>query len=202
MQGRAKERGGACRPGSALRRSVPTRLGTVVIAAAAVGALAFAMLGLAGCATEPAEDGPREDVPAVNKISAEDAHGMMTSDRVVVLDVRTQEEYDEKHIVNARLLTLDTIDAEAAAAVAPDKDEPVFVYCRTGVRSAEAAQKLVDLGYEQVYDFGGITSWPYDTVSGADTSQAKGTVENDQLPVGVKVVCGKTRAVPEEDTAD
>ena len=140
-----------------------------MIAAAAVGALAFAMLGLAGCATEPAEEGPREDVPAVNKISAEDAHGMMTSDRVVVLDVRTQEEYDEKHIVNARLLTLDTIDAEAAAAVAPDKDEPVFVY---------------------------------DTVSGADTSQAKGTVENDQLPVGVKVVCGKTRAVPEEDTAD
>ena len=86
----------------------------------------------------------------MNKISAEDAHGMMTSDRVVVLDVRTQEEYDEKHIVNARLLTLDTIDAEAAAAVAPDKDEPVFVYCRTGVRSAEARRRTDGKGQLQI----------------------------------------------------
>lgn len=75
---------------------------------------------------------------------------------VVVLDVRTPEEYAERHIVNARLLTLDTIDETTAAEAAPDKEAPVFVYCRTGVRSAEAALKLEALGYQEIYDFGGI----------------------------------------------
>ena len=85
---------------------------------------------------------------------------------VVVLDVRTPEEYAERHIVNARLLTLDTIDETTAAEAAPDKEAPVFVYCRTGVRSAEAALKLEALGYRQIYDFGGIMDWPYATIDG------------------------------------
>ena len=63
----------------------------------------------------------------------------MISNEVVVLDVRTPEEYAERHIVNARLLTLDTIGEATAARVAPNKEAPVLVYCRTGVRSAEAA---------------------------------------------------------------
>lgn len=122
---------------------------------------------------------------------------MMTSNEVAVLDVRTPEEYAERHIVNARLLTLDTIDADTAAAVAPDKSEPVLVYCRSGVRSAEAAAKLAALGYTQVYDFGGILDWPYATVEGAETAECG--LDADQLPVGVKVVCGKTKALPEAE---
>lgn len=122
---------------------------------------------------------------------------MMTSNEVAVLDVRTPEEYAERHIPNARLLTLDTINAETAAAAVPAKDEPVLVYCRSGVRSAEAAARLAELGYTDVYDFGGIIDWPYATVEGAETAQSG--LSADQLPVGVKVVCGQTKPVPEAE---
>lgn len=113
-----------------------------------------------------------------------------------MLDVRTPEEYTERHIPNARLLTLDTINAETAAAVVPAKDEPVLVYCRSGVRSAEAAARLAELGYTDVYDFGGIIDWPYATVEGAETTQSG--LSADQLPVGVKVVCGQTKSAPDD----
>lgn len=129
-------------------------------------------------------------------ISPEEAHGLMVSDRVVILDVRTQEEFDEGHVCNAVLLPHDSITEESAQAAAPEKDETVLVYCRTGRRSAEAAAKLAELGYTQVYDFGGIQSWPYDVCSNENEDES--TVENDELPVGVKVVCGKTRSLPEE----
>ena len=165
-------------------------------AAAASCAAALALTGalaLAGCA---ADAGEGDAAPAVQAITAAEAHDLMTSDRVVVLDVRTQQEYDASHIVNARLLPHDAIDAESAAVAAPDKDALVLVYCRTGVRSAEASAKLAALGYAQVRDFGGIESWPYATVDAEDGDGA-GTVDNDGLPVGVKVVCGKTKPVPD-----
>lgn len=147
-----------------------------------------------GAATEvPAP----EEVAAVQTIDAEEAQSLITSNETVVLDVRTPEEYAERHIPNARLLTLDTIDEATAAAVAPAKDEPVLVYCRTGVRSAEAARKLAALGYTQVYDFGGIVDWPYATVEGDEAAAECGLPEGE-MPVGVKVVCGKTRSLPGE----
>lgn len=163
-----------------------------IAACAATLALASALVG---CAAE-GRGGEAEAV--VQVITATEAHGLMTSDRVVILDVRTQQEYDASHIVNARLLPHDAIDAGSAAAVAPDKGALVLVYCRTGVRSAEASAKLADLGYTCVRDFGGIESWPYDTVDAEDGVGA-GTVDNDELPVGVKVVCGKTKPVPDGD---
>lgn len=130
----------------------------------------------------------------IQKISAHEAHEMMTSNEVVVLDVRTPEEYAERHIVNARLLTLNAIDEATAAEAAPDKEAPVFVYCRSGVRSAEAARKLEALGYQEIYDFGGIMGWPYATIDGSEPVESG--LSEGQLPVGVKVVCGKTKAVP------
>ena len=134
---------------------------------------------------------------AIRKINADEAHEMMTSNEVAVLDVRTPEEYAERHIVNARLLTLDTIDETTAAEAAPDKEAPVFVYCRTGVRSAEAALKLEALGYREIYDFGGIADWPYATVDGDEPTESG--LPEGELPVGVKVVCGKTKAAPSSD---
>lgn len=135
-----------------------------------------------------------EGESVIQKISADEAHEMMTSNEVVVLDVRTPEEYAERHIVNARLLTLDTIGEATAAEVAPDKEKPVFVYCRSGVRSAEAAHKLEALGYREIYDFGGIMGWPYATIERTEPTES--ALSEGQLPVGVKVVCGKTKPVP------
>ncbi len=144
---------------SAVSRGRRRGIFVAVLIAAVLGALALA--GCDGAASSPASAGES----AVQKISAEDAQAMMTSNEVVVLDVRTPEEYTERHIPNARLLTLDTINAETAAAVVPAKDEPVLVYCRSGVRSAEAAARLAELGYTDVYDFGGIIDWPYETTT-------------------------------------
>ena len=81
----------------------------------------------------------------------------------IVLDVREQDEYDEKHISEAILLPVGMIDEDTAEGVIPEKDTPVLVYCRSGNRSKTASQKLVDLGYTQVYEFGGIKDWPYET---------------------------------------
>lgn len=82
---------------------------------------------------------------------------------VIVLDVRTAEEFAEGHIKGAILLPNDEITAKAAS-VLPDKNQVILVYCRSGRRSALAANELVALGYTRVFDFGGIISWPYETV--------------------------------------
>ena len=99
------------------------------------------------------------------KISAEQAKSRMDSgDAVIVVDVRTQEEYNESHIKGAVLIPNETITTENPEAL-PDKDAEILVYCRSGNRSAQAAQKLAEMGYTNIKDFGGITNWPYETVS-------------------------------------
>ena len=96
------------------------------------------------------------------KISQEEAKERMDSgDEIIILDVRTKEEYDEKHIPGAILIPNENIKDEPPA----DFNAEILVYCRSGNRSAQAAKKLIDMGYTEVYDFGGINDWAYDTVS-------------------------------------
>ena len=98
-------------------------------------------------------------------ISAADAKAMRDNDSsVLFVDVREQYEYDEEHIQGAKLLPLGTIETDAATII-PDKTGTYIIYCRSGNRSATASQTLVDLGYENIYDMGGIINWPYETVS-------------------------------------
>ncbi len=94
------------------------------------------------------------------KITAEEAKAMIDSDDVIILDVRTQEEYDSGHIENAVLLPITEI-ADKSRYLLTDKDAKILVYCRSGNRSASAAKNLIEMGYTDVYDFGGINSWPY-----------------------------------------
>jgi rhodanese-related sulfurtransferase len=100
---------------------------------------------------------------SVTKISAAKAKEMMDTQEVIIVDVRTQAEYDEGFIPNAILIPNESIDGEPMELV--DKDATILVYCRSGNRSAQAAKKLVDLGYTNVYDFGGIIDWPYEIVN-------------------------------------
>lgn len=100
---------------------------------------------------------------AYKKISAEEAKAIIDSEDVIILDVRTQEEYNEGHIENSVLLPVNDI-ADKAEEKLPDKDAKILVYCRSGNRSATAAKQLIKMGYTNVYDFGGINSWPYGTV--------------------------------------
>lgn len=96
------------------------------------------------------------------QISQEEARKMMDTQEVLVLDVREQDEYDSGHIPDAVLLPVGTITEDTAAEIIPEKDATVLVYCRSGNRSKTAAQALADLGYTRIYEFGGISTWPYE----------------------------------------
>lgn len=107
--------------------------------------------------------GAEERAATYTQIDAETAKTMMdeTAD-VIVLDVREANEYNAGHIPDAVLLPVGTITEETAAQAIPATDSTVLVYCRSGNRSKTAAQALADLGYTEVYEFGGIRDWPYD----------------------------------------
>ena len=96
-------------------------------------------------------------------ITQEKAKEMMDNQEVIILDVREQDEYDGGHIPGAVLLPVGTIDETTAAKVVPEKDSTVLVYCRSGNRSRRASSALAKLGYTNIYEFGGINTWPYET---------------------------------------
>ena len=96
------------------------------------------------------------------QITQEEAKDMMDAGDVVVLDVREQSEFDAGHIPGAVLLPVGTITKDTAAAVIPELDSVVLVYCRSGNRSKTASESLVALGYTEVFEFGGINTWPYE----------------------------------------
>lgn len=99
------------------------------------------------------------------QITQEEAKEMMDTQEVIILDVREQNEYDSGHIPDAVLLPVGTIDEDTAAAVIPEQDSTVLVYCRSGNRSKTASSALAELGYTNIYEFGGINTWPYETES-------------------------------------
>ena len=82
----------------------------------------------------------------------------------IILDVRTPEEFKERHIPDAVNVPNETIGAEDIPQL-PDKEQLIMVYCRSGNRSKQASEKLVKLGYSKVVEFGGINDWPGETVS-------------------------------------
>ena len=95
-------------------------------------------------------------------ITAEEAKQIMdTEEGCIILDVREQEEYDAGHIPGAILIPY-TQMGEKANDMLPDKDQLILVYCRSGRRSKIAAEALVELGYTNIKEFGGIIDWPYD----------------------------------------
>lgn len=80
----------------------------------------------------------------------------------ILLDVRTLEEYNAQHIVDAISLPLNELD-EKASSILQILDQPIVLYCRSGNRSAQAAKLLIEKGYTNIYDLGGINNWPYET---------------------------------------
>lgn len=132
-------------------------------------ALAASLLTLSACAAPAAvaETPAPTATPVVEykKISAADAKARMDSgDEIIILDVRTKEEYDAGHIAGAILIPNETI-IDKQPELLPELDAEILVYCRSGNRSAQAAKKLIAIGYTNVVDFGGIIDWPYDVVT-------------------------------------
>ena len=95
-------------------------------------------------------------------ITAEEAKQIMDREEgYIILDTRTQAEYDEGHIPGAIVISHDEI-TEKAEEVLTDKNQLILVYCRSGRRSKLAAEALVKLGYTNIKEFGGIIDWPYE----------------------------------------
>lgn len=106
-----------------------------------------------------------EEHRAYREITPEEAKDMLLKGGVTVVDVRTEEEYVQKHIPGAVLVPLQSIGDRAPEAL-PDKDALLLIHCRAGVRSKKAAELLVKLGYTRVLEFGGIVDWKYETETG------------------------------------
>lgn len=94
-----------------------------------------------------------------NLISYVEAKEKIINEEAVLVDVRTEDEYNEEHIEGALLLTLDTIDEKSTASVIESKETVIIVYCQSGNRSHQALEKLESLGYTEVYDLGSMSNW-------------------------------------------
>lgn len=133
---------------------------TFLITASLVSAIS--LIGLTGCFGTLASDDNSSGNAPYQQVDAETAKELMDTEKdYVILDARTQDEYDEGHIPGAILIPHDTV-ATAAEDALPDKDQLILVYCRSGNRSKHASQTLANLGYTNVVEFGGINNWPYE----------------------------------------
>ena len=120
----------------------------------------LSLLLLAGCAA------PAESEASYRQIGMDEAIAMMEEENdYIILDVRTPEEFADRHIPGAVNIPNETIGTEEIPEL-PDKEQLILVYCRSGNRSKQASEKLVRLGYTNIVEFGGINDWPGETVSG------------------------------------
>ena len=117
------------------------------------------IIGLTGCSNSVNTPNTASNSNTYQQITAEEAANMMQSEtNYIILDVRTEQEYASGHIPGAVNLPNETIASEAIQQL-PDKKQLILVYCRSGNRSKQAAAKLVNLGYTNVVEFGGIQDW-------------------------------------------
>lgn len=128
-----------------------------------ITALALAVVGMViGCGSVKGRSANDGSSP-ITKIKAAEGKRLLEENKEIILvDVRTPAEFAEGHIPNAKLVTLDTIKDKPIAGI--DKDQALIVYCRSGMRSADAARRLAAMGYTKIYDMGGIKDWPYEVV--------------------------------------
>ena len=120
----------------------------------------FSFLLLAGCAA------PVDSEASYQQVSMDEAIAIMESEsNYMILDVRTTEEFADKHIPDAINIPNETIGTQEIPEL-PDKAQLILVYCRSGNRSKQASEKLVRLGYTNIVEFGGINDWSGETVSG------------------------------------
>ena len=119
---------------------------------------------LTGCAVPK----PATEANTYRRITMQEAVEMMEKEEnYIILDVRTHEEFAAGHIPGAIVIPNETIGTEEISQL-PDHDQLIMIYCRSGNRSKQASDKLVKLGYTNIIEFGGINSWPGETVSGME----------------------------------
>ena len=125
-----------------------------------IGVVVLIMLVVSGCSvSEQTKEG------TYVQITMDEAVQMMKNEsNYIILDVRTEAEYNAGHIPNAICIPNETI-VEDNIPELPDKEQCILVYCRSGNRSKQASDKLARFGYTNIYEFGGIIDWQGETVS-------------------------------------
>ena len=144
--------------------------------------MAALLLLLTACSSGPQAMDGEDMVRSYTQISQEEAKQMMEQDGTqIIVDVRTQEEYDSGHIPGAICIPNESIGTEHPEEL-PDLDQVILVYCRSGNRSKQAAQKLFDMGYINVYEFGGINDWTGEVVTETpDTDASQESVHESEI---------------------
>lgn len=147
---------------------------------AIIAAVAVAAAGLiAGCVSKSQVDNSSSTVTSFKQITQDEAKAMMEKDDGhIIVDVRRQDEYETGHIPGAICIPNESIVSEKPEEL-PDTDQIILVYCRSGRRSKEAAQKLGDMGYTNIYEFGGIMDWTGEIVTDSETEAER--TEADEL---------------------
>lgn len=147
--------------------------------------LAAVILLLAGCSPS-GHVMDEEDIPlpaAYTQISQEEAGEMMgRDDGHIIVDVRRQDEYDAGHIPNAILIPNESIGTEPPQEL-PDPEQIILIYCRSGNRSKQAAEKLAAMGYTNIYEFGGINTWTGEIVTNEEETSEVGVFDFDSRTV-------------------
>ena len=129
-----------------------------------LAALLLIVMGfaIAGCGGDTADE--RKEQAEYRRITADEAQVLMQQTQdYLILDVRSPEEFAQGHIPHAINIPMDRF-GEAPPKELPDKAQKIFVYCRSGARSQQAAQKLADMGYTNIVEMGGINNWHGDVV--------------------------------------
>lgn len=99
---------------------------------------------------------------SVNKLNMQEAKANLDADKdIVLIDIRSKAEYDEGHIPGSIHIPLPELEMRIEEE-APDLDQTIYFYCRSGVRTLTAGAILEHLGYTNLYDIGGIINWPYE----------------------------------------
>ncbi|MDO4733795.1 MAG: cyclophilin-like fold protein [Lachnospiraceae bacterium] len=144
-----------------------------------------------------------QEAGTYQQISQDEARKIMDTEKgILILDVRTQAEYDSSFIPGAVCLPNETIQAawneqqengnqdpaqgsalDEVSSILPDKQQKILVYCRSGRRSKEASQALADMGYTNVFEFGGINDWTGEIITPEVTSNIHLGINGENLPV-------------------
>ena len=123
----------------------------------------MSLILLSGCTVFSNENKKEDNSTVYKKISSKEAKKIIDEEKdIIILDVRNEEEHNKEYIKNSLLLPCGDLEKNAEK-VLPDKNKKILVYCQSGARSRWAAKKLIELGYKNVLDFGGLMNWPYET---------------------------------------
>ena len=161
--------------------------------------MAALLLLLTSCSSGGQVMDGEDMVRSYTQISQDEAKQMMEQDGTqIIVDVRTQEEYDSGHIPGAICIPNESIGTEQPKEL-PDLDQVILIYCRSGNRSKQAAQKLFDMGYINVYEFGGIIDWTSQIVTDDTADEAEAGSPDETGQTSADAVVGADTAVGELD---